>query len=207
MALTLDITGEVLEADVRQRRFQVWTDSKTVVSVAFDQSQEGMVTRALRDHRSIRMQIRGRAAISPQGKPIRFTEVLSLELLPAGEPQYDPSALSIEDEITQIAAGVPAEAWENLPDDLNSQLDHYLYGTPKQWGPCSQIRTIGWRLWILAANGTNPRSRQICHSIRPPWLQPMRDWRWQGSDQIECFDVSSPSKFPLAKESMPDYCT
>jgi hypothetical protein len=132
MALTLDITGEVLEADVRQRRFQVWTDSKTVVSVAFDQSQEGMVTRALRDHRSIRMQIRGRAAISPQGKPIRFTEVLSLELLPAGEPQYDPSALSIEDEITQIAAGVPAEAWENLPDDLNSQLDHYLYGTPKQ---------------------------------------------------------------------------
>jgi len=39
MALTLEITGEVLEADVRQRRFQVWTDSKTVVSVAFDQSQ------------------------------------------------------------------------------------------------------------------------------------------------------------------------
>lgn len=131
-ASAFEIAGEVLEADVRQRRFQVWTDEKTSVSVAFDETQEGTVTQALKDHRSVRIRVRGRAEISPQGKPLRFTEVASLELEPAGERKYDASVPSIEDEIAQIAAGVPKEAWDRLPADLNDQLDHYLYGTPKQ---------------------------------------------------------------------------
>ncbi len=129
---TFEITGEVLEADVRQRRFQLWTDSRTPVSVAFDETQEGIVTQALKDHRSVRIRVCGRAEISPQGRPTRFVEVASLELEPAGEPQFNAGIPTIEDEIAQIAAGVPAGAWERLPADLNDQLDHYLYGTPKQ---------------------------------------------------------------------------
>jgi hypothetical protein len=27
---------------------------------------------------------------------------------------------------------IPQEEWDKLPDDLNDDLDHYLYGTPKQ---------------------------------------------------------------------------
>ena len=133
-ASAFEVIGEVLEADVRQRRFQVWSDSdpKTPVSVVFDESQEGMVTQALKDHRSVRIRVRGRAEISPQGKPMRFTEVSSLELLPAGEAQYDASAPNIADEFARLAAEVPAEAWEQLPADFNEQLDHYLYDTPKK---------------------------------------------------------------------------
>jgi hypothetical protein len=35
------------------------------------------------------------------------------------------------DIIAEIAAKVPPEAWDALPDDLSDNLDHYLYGTPR----------------------------------------------------------------------------
>jgi len=129
---TYEVVGEVLEADVKLCKFQVWTDSRNSVAVVFDESQEEIVTQALKDHRCIRIHVRGQAEVSSQGKPIRFTEVSTLELESVGGPQYDSSAPSIEDEIAQIAAGVSLEAWDRLPTDLNDNLDHYLYGTPKQ---------------------------------------------------------------------------
>lgn len=127
-----EVVGEVIEADVRQRRFQIWTDARNAVAVVFDEAQEEIVTQALRDHRSIRIRVSGRAEILSQGKPMRFTEIAALELEPVCGPQYNSSALSIEDEIAQIAANVGAEAWNHLPPDLNDNLDHYLYGVPKQ---------------------------------------------------------------------------
>lgn len=42
------------------------------------------------------------------------------------------AAKSIEREIAEIVAGVPAADWARLPADLSEQLDHYIYGTPKQ---------------------------------------------------------------------------
>jgi len=41
-------------------------------------------------------------------------------------------ARSIEDKIAAITADVPDEEWAKLPPDLSDQLDHYVYGTPKQ---------------------------------------------------------------------------
>lgn len=131
-ASTLEIVGEVLEADVRARQFQVYTDPKTAVKVTFDASQEATVTEALRDHRVVRIRVRGRADSSPQGKPIRFTEVSSLVLVRDGELHFDANAPSIEDEIAEIAATVSDEAWDRVPKDFTDQLDHYLYGTPKR---------------------------------------------------------------------------
>jgi len=129
---TFEVVGEVIEADVKRRRFQVWMDSETAVLAAFDEAQEGTVTQALKDHMMVRVRVCGRAEFSPQGKPNRFTEVTTLELLPAGEPQYDPDAPRIEDEIAKLTAELPAKVWNRLPADLSDQLDHYLYGTPKR---------------------------------------------------------------------------
>jgi len=39
---------------------------------------------------------------------------------------------TIEDVLARIAADVPDSEWAKLPDDLNDQLDHYVYGTPKR---------------------------------------------------------------------------
>ncbi len=38
----------------------------------------------------------------------------------------------IEDVIAEISAGVPDSEWAKLPADLSDQLDHHVYGTPKQ---------------------------------------------------------------------------
>ncbi len=38
----------------------------------------------------------------------------------------------IEEVIAEIASRIPESEWAKLPPDLNDQLDHYVYGTPKQ---------------------------------------------------------------------------
>ena len=127
-----EIVGEVLEADVRQRRFQLWRDDSTAVSVSFDGAQEELVTTALKDHRAIRLRVRGRVEHSPSGQPQRFTHVDSLDVVQAAPDGYDETAPAIEDLLASIAAEVPDEQWQRLPADLTDDLDHYLYGTPKR---------------------------------------------------------------------------
>ena len=34
--------------------------------------------------------------------------------------------------VDEINAGLPADTWENVPTDSAINLDHYLYGAPKQ---------------------------------------------------------------------------
>jgi hypothetical protein len=34
--------------------------------------------------------------------------------------------------VEEINAGLPADTWENVPTDGSINLDHYLYGAPKQ---------------------------------------------------------------------------
>lgn len=129
---TVDVTGEVLEADVRQRRFQLWFDERASTTVSFSPEQEEHVTDALRGHKTRRLRVKGRGETSAQGKVVRVTSVEELHLLPIGEPSYDSSAPSIEDVLAALAAEVPREEWDNLPQDLTDNLDHYLYGLPKR---------------------------------------------------------------------------
>lgn len=42
------------------------------------------------------------------------------------------AAPSIEEEIAAIWSDVTKEQWSSLPSDLSDQIDHYVYGTPKQ---------------------------------------------------------------------------
>jgi hypothetical protein len=128
---TVEIMGHVLEADVRQRRFQVWVDEQTAVVATFNQDQEGLVTSALKDHRSLRILVRGTADVSPQGRPTRFTVIEELRLLSEPPDEIDPAVPAIEDVLADLASRVPDGEWKRLPADLTDNLDHYLYGTPK----------------------------------------------------------------------------
>jgi Arc/MetJ-type ribon-helix-helix transcriptional regulator len=56
----------------------------------------------------------GSQSISPSGR--------------AAPAAYKP----IWEEIAEITADVPEEAWDALPTDLSDQHDHYIYGTPKR---------------------------------------------------------------------------
>ena len=63
----VDVAGHVLEADVRQKRFQLWLDDKTNVQVSFTDEQETEVTTALKDHEAVRLRVKGRGEFSPEG--------------------------------------------------------------------------------------------------------------------------------------------
>ena len=128
----VEVTGEVLEADVKQRKFQLWIDGQTHVLVMFSDPQEVDVTTALRDHKSVRVRVKGQAEMSPQGKLLRVTEIEELVLGPVGEAPYDHSAPPIEEVLAGLARGVPEAEWDKLPSDLTDNLDHYIYGKPKR---------------------------------------------------------------------------
>ena len=128
----VDVAGEVLEADVKQKHFQLWLTDRIYVSVSFSESQEGEVTTALRDHNQVRMKVKGRGQMSPQGKLLKITRVDEITIQPVGEVPFDRTARPIEDVVAELAAQVPQAEWDRLPDDLTDNLDHYLYGTPKR---------------------------------------------------------------------------
>jgi len=101
------------------------------VPAAFTPEQESRVTMALRDHKTLRLQVKGRGEYSPHGKLSRVTEVDELQLHQVGEAPYDPTARPIEDVLAELSQEIPEEEWRKLPADLTDNLDHYLYGTPK----------------------------------------------------------------------------
>lgn len=127
----VDISGEVFEADVKQGRFQILMENGTKVAVVFNPDQEERVTTALKEHKTVKMLVKGMGEYTPQGKLTRVSKVDELKLS-SSEKYYDRSAKPIEDLLRELAADVPQEEWDKLPNDLNDNLDHYLYGTSKR---------------------------------------------------------------------------
>ena len=127
-----EVSGEVFAADVRQKRFQLWCDDETPASVVFDERQEELVTTALRDHKRVRLRVKGRGEFSPFGRLQRISHVESLHLIHPEAGDYDADTPLVEDVLRTIAADVPPEEWDRLPSDLTDDLDHYLYGTAKR---------------------------------------------------------------------------
>ncbi|OHB62269.1 MAG: hypothetical protein A2Y76_05370 [Planctomycetes bacterium RBG_13_60_9] len=126
----VDAEGEVFEADVRQCRFQLWRGNDHAVTVSFDEQQEDKVTTALKEHRLLRLRVVGRGEYSPDGQLLRVMEVRSLDIIQLQASEYHAESPRIEEILSSIASEVPQEEWDNLPRDLTSDLDRYLYGTP-----------------------------------------------------------------------------
>jgi hypothetical protein len=128
----VEMIGEVLEADVRQKRFQLWTDDGNKVPVNFADEHETQVTTALKEHRSVRIRVKGIGEVSSSGRTTMIRQVEELAIQPVGEVAYDRSARPIEDVLAEIAAGVDEAEWQKVPTDLSEHHDRYLYGTKEQ---------------------------------------------------------------------------
>jgi hypothetical protein len=127
-----EIEGEVLAADIRLGRCQLWLDEKTGVAVNFIPELEDSITSALKDHHTCHLYIKGRGEYSPQGKLQRITEITECLIKPVSEPTLlNLMAPPIEEILSDLANEIPEEEWDKLPSDLTDNLDHYLYGTPK----------------------------------------------------------------------------
>lgn len=139
----VDLVGEVFEADVRQRRFHLWIDDRAAVSITFSEEQESLVTHALKEHKSLRMQVKGLGVVSPLGKVHRVKQVDKMEIRAVDEVLFDPSARPIEDVLAELAKEVPESEWRKLPRDLSENLDHHIYGTLEEREKSSPIPATG----------------------------------------------------------------
>jgi len=128
----IDIEGEVLEVDVKKGKFQIWKDDKTSISVKFISEKEKIITEALHNHEYIRLRVKGKGDVLPGGELLSIEEVEELQLIKTGDICFDRSAPRIEDVIMELAKKVPDEDWDKLPSDGARNLDHYLYGSPKE---------------------------------------------------------------------------
>jgi len=128
-----EVVGEVLEADLHMKRFQLWIDDRSHVTVNLAEEHEDLVTDALRKHHSVRMRVQGKGDFDADGRLLRIEQVTGLSV-EAVDIEHKPcaGARSIEEELEELAAEVPDAVWEKLPGDLGENLDHYLHGTRKR---------------------------------------------------------------------------
>jgi hypothetical protein len=122
--------GEVFEADVLARRFQILLADHRKISISFTADQEQLITSALKDHKVCQLRATGRGLFSAEGGLVK---VVSVDRMTLGEPiqlSIQPSR-SIWDELDDLAGQVPEDEWKKLPKDLSSNLDDYIYG-PKR---------------------------------------------------------------------------
>ena len=129
----IDITGEVRLADLDGCNFALRKDDGRKVPGKFDPEQEALITEALRDHATSRLRVRGVAEFSrPDGALKRIVRIEDIHPSHPGEPQYDPSVKPVWEVVAEIGAQVSEDEWTKVPTDLSKNLDHYLYGAPKE---------------------------------------------------------------------------
>lgn len=105
---TVEVTGYVLEADVRQKRFQLWTDKRKKVTVGFSKEQEHAVITALKEYASMQVRVRGPAELGVGGKPRRILRVERLDAAHGGAPLFDSDTRPVEEKITEISSDIAA---------------------------------------------------------------------------------------------------
>jgi len=127
----VEVLGEIRAADLDGASFLLRSEDGTIIQGTFSPEQEATITDALRQHSSCRLRVRGIEEFQP-GEIRRVSDVELLAIEPAGEACYDEAARPVWEMIEEIGRSVPDEEWAKVPSDLSRNLDHYLYGAPRE---------------------------------------------------------------------------
>jgi len=128
----VQLVGEIRAADLDGGNFALRLVDDTKVIGKFSPEQETTIIEALREHASRRLRIKGRGEYLPDGKLKRIVSITDLSIQAVGVVPYDETAKPIWEIAEEISASIPEEEWAKLPRDLSKNLDHFLYGAPKQ---------------------------------------------------------------------------
>ena len=131
----VELTGEVRATNLKKGTggsFKILLENSEIIPGVFTHEQEATVTEALRDHRQVQLWVKGMGEFDPSGQLQHIKNIDRLEIRKPGERPVDPIGPSIWEKIARIRESIPEEAWDDVPTDLASNLDHYLYGTPKK---------------------------------------------------------------------------
>jgi len=133
----VDLVGEVRAAELKAREggsFTILVENGDSLPGVFTDEQEMSITEALHEHKQVRLRIVGLGEFEVSGQLRRILRVDRLEERPAGETPFDPDAPPIWERIAEIGKSIPEEEWDKVPTDLAANLDHYLYGEPREGG-------------------------------------------------------------------------
>lgn len=127
---TIEISGEVIQADVKNRACRlIDPSSKRLVFVRFDDRDANTVTQALRQHEIKQLMVSGTGEFNSKGHLLRFKHYTSMELVDEfTEMPTQPESLS--EIASRIVADIPEELWDQLPRDAttkhNEVVSHHL---------------------------------------------------------------------------------
>ncbi len=128
----VDLVGEVRATDLDGGRLTLRLSDGTKTEARFTPEQEALVTDALKDHATRRLRVTGAGEfVTDGGKLKRITEITHLSIVPVESTGYDDTAPAIWEVVCGIGSQVPEYAWDAVPEDLATNLDHYLYGRKK----------------------------------------------------------------------------
>lgn len=127
----VDVAGEVNMANVRGSAFELTiAPDQPPVRGKFSESQESEVLAALQSHNTTRLRVRGLAELSQAERQLRrFVRVDFVEACPRDEPVYVEGVKPIWQTIAELGATAPEGAWDAVPADLSTRLDHFLYSS------------------------------------------------------------------------------
>jgi hypothetical protein len=126
----IDLTGEVRGTDLDGLKFILRLADGRKVPGRFEPDQERIVLAALGEHTKRRLRVAGEGEFSPEdGSLIQIVRIDRVELI---EPEALPvHERPIWERLAEIGAAAPPEAWNDVPTDLATNVDRYLYGTKK----------------------------------------------------------------------------
>jgi hypothetical protein len=128
----IDISGTVTMARVNRPRMALTLDEGHDIEGAFRPEDEERITTALKEHKSVRLRVRGRGLFSPAGDLRKILEVQDTSLVYGDAPAFVEGKAPIWRVFEEIVQGVPKEQLDALPIDGASNHDDYVYGAPDQ---------------------------------------------------------------------------
>jgi hypothetical protein len=128
----VELIGEVTAASIKGKA-SIHVPDKGDVQIEFAPDQEKRVTGALHEHESRRLRIIGRGIFEPiRGKLTNVSRVDRIDILDGNDLPFDENAEPIWRLADELTADVPDDERRKLPTDLATNLDSYLYGSPKK---------------------------------------------------------------------------
>jgi hypothetical protein len=125
----IDVVGEVSMANIRGGAFSLLvSDRQGPVPGRFTDAQEIEILDALRSHKTSRLRIRGIGEFAVADRSLRkIVRVDEVSVVVGTEPRFVEGTKPIWETVQAIGASVPDKVWEQIPTDLATRLDHYLY--------------------------------------------------------------------------------
>lgn len=122
----------VTMANIRNNKMTLTLEDGRHISASFKDDQEKFILEALMDHRNIRLEIIGDGVFSQDGELEAISNIQSIKSIQSFAEDTSSTHQSIWDAFQKVLSSVPKDILDTLPSDSASEIDHYLYGTPKK---------------------------------------------------------------------------